>query len=47
MIWSGYMDREVELKIKNAGVTAFVNKPFSKHDLAIELRRILEPSTVK
>ena len=36
---SGYMDEEMELKIKNAGITAFVKKPFMGNDMAALLRR--------
>ncbi|HLZ20042.1 MAG TPA: ATP-binding protein, partial [Smithellaceae bacterium] len=45
IISSGYLDEEVELKIKNAGINAFVKKPATRHDLSAALRRVLESSS--
>ena len=46
ILYSGYIDEEVERKIKSAGINAFVKKPMTRHDLTAALRRILDaPAT--
>ncbi len=42
---SGYIDEEVELKIKDAGINAFVKKPATRHDLSAALRRVIASSS--
>ena len=42
ILCSGYMDEEIELRIKNAGITAFIKKPFMRNDIAVLLRCTLE-----
>jgi PAS domain S-box-containing protein len=39
---SGYMDEDVEMKIKEAGISAFVKKPYIRRDMAAALRRVLD-----
>jgi len=47
ILCSGYIDKEVEIKIQNAGINEFVKKPFTRRDLAIALRSIFDKYTIK
>ena len=42
ILCSGYLDEDVELRIRNAAINEFVKKPITRHDLATALRRIFD-----
>lgn len=44
IISSGYIDKDVEDKIQDAGINAFVKKPVTRSDIALVLRHVFEQS---
>lgn len=44
ILYSGYLDKEMELKIQDAGINEFVKKPITRRDIALVLRRAIDQS---